>query len=463
MQFWIIMWNKFIAVVALVTVSFVGWGQNTNSSPYTRYAFGELNRTAAAAYFGMGGVTIPNSDYNLVNINNPASYSYIKRYNSIFNVGVNGKFVELNTNTASETTNAFGLGEFIVGLPVGKKGGAAFGLVPYSTVGYRIVDASTDPVAGDVDYIYEGDGGINRAFVGFSRKAVDITEVLKTDSSDYRAPSSLSIGVNASYLFGNYSKLRSADFSAFTYLDSRIENRVSISDFIFDAGLLYHHKFGADPKDGTGGIILSLGANATLGKDINAKRDEFVYTYRSFDTREEFEDTIYYSGDESGTLSLPLNYGIGAAITFNDKLKVGMEFRAQDWSSYKEVFGSNTVEDQLANSIGFGFGLQYQPKNDFRDQSNGAFKLAKYRMGFRYDQTPLQIDNTQLNEVGMSFGVSVPMRYSFTSSMLNFGVEVGQRGTTDNNLIQERFVSLKVGLTIMPGRFDNWFYKRKYD
>jgi hypothetical protein len=47
--------------------------------------------------------------------------------------------------------------------------------------------------------------------------------------------------------------------------------------------------------------------------------------------------------------------------------------------------------------------------------------------------------------------------------MLNFGVELGERGTTDNNLIQERFATFRVGLTIMPGRFDNWFMKRKYN
>jgi hypothetical protein len=51
----------------------------------------------------------------------------------------------------------------------------------------------------------------------------------------------------------------------------------------------------------------------------------------------------------------------------------------------------------------------------------------------------------------------------FSYSSINFGVEVGERGTVESNLIKERYVSLRLGLSITPGRFDNWFLKRKYD
>jgi hypothetical protein len=37
-------------------------------------------------------------------------------------------------------------------------------------------------------------------------------------------------------------------------------------------------------------------------------------------------------------------------------------------------------------------------------------------------------------------------------------VDFGRRGTTDNNLIQENFFDISLGVSIQ----ENWFQKRKY-
>lgn len=455
--------NSLFALLMLLGTS-ISWAQTNNSSPYTRYAFGEINRGTAAAYFGMGSVVVPMADMNLVNVANPASYSYIRRYKPVFNVGVNGRFLNLSTGSATQKTSAFGLGEFIVGLPVGKNGGAAFGVLPYSTVGYQVIDTDIQPSIGKIDYIYEGEGGINRAFVGFSRKVVDVSEVFQTDSVAYRSGTSLSVGANVSYLFGRYSKIRTTDFQDFSFLDSRTKNSVQVSDFMFDAGIHFKKKFGANPDNGRNGIVLNAGATFTVGRDVNAKQSEFTYTYRSRTNSEIFEDTISYNDQVKGTLTLPVAVGLGASLTFKDKIKWGVEFRMQDWSQYKESFGGVIVQDQLSGAYGLSTGIEIQPSNDYKTLLEAsAFKFAKYRLGFRYDRTALQLNGTNLDEIGMSFGISLPMIYSRTFSMLNVGVELGQKGTTANNLIQERFIGLKLGLTITPGRFDNWFYKRKYN
>ena len=107
--------------------------------------------------------------------------------------------------------------------------------------------------------------------------------------------------------------------------------------------------------------------------------------------------------------------------------------------------------------------MEYQSASDVTNQANSTLSLGIYKMGLRYRQTPLQINNTILTEIGMSFGVSLPMRFSGSGSMINFGVEFGERGTTNDNLIQERFITARLGFSIMPGRFDNWFWKRKYN
>jgi hypothetical protein len=45
-------------------------------------------------------------------------------------------------------------------------------------------------------------------------------------------------------------------------------------------------------------------------------------------------------------------------------------------------------------------------------------------------------------------------------SYINIGVELGQRGTKENNLIQEQFVRILIGFTLND---NSWFRKRKYD
>ena len=44
-------------------------------------------------------------------------------------------------------------------------------------------------------------------------------------------------------------------------------------------------------------------------------------------------------------------------------------------------------------------------------------------------------------------------------SEINLSVEVGERGTTNNNLIKEQFLHFQIGLSLR----DIWFVKRKYD
>ncbi len=456
--------------------------QTINSSPYSRYAFGDLYLNTNAYYFGGGSLFIPSVSVAQVNFGNPASYAYISGYNrhkSVYSVGTRAKFFEFNTESESLNSNAIGLSDFALGFPVGKKGGAAFGLMPYSTVGYDIVDARSDDNAGSYNNVYDGKGGINRVFLGVSRKLLDQPRQMDSIVKDslVQHETSLSLGANAYYLFGTYTNNRSVEFDDFTYLSTRDQSSTQVSDFMFDAGLYYDYRF-KDRKvwvnkeevraDSTvkkkyekRRVVFSLGGTVSLANNVNARRDNFIYTYRS-NFSSAVEDTIAYSEAENGSLTLPLNYGFGMALSYH-KIRIGAQLQMQDWSTYEERFGDDAVTNVLGPSYQGSFGFEIQPQSDFNNQSYNAFELGVYKVGLRYYQTPLSINNTSLTEIGMSFGASFPMRFSGSGSSLNFGVELGERGTTDNQLIQERFVSLRVGLTITPGRFDNWFYQRKYN
>jgi hypothetical protein len=64
----------------------------------------------------------------------------------------------------------------------------------------------------------------------------------------------------------------------------------------------------------------------------------------------------------------------------------------------------------------------------------------------------------------MSFGLGIPVGLMINSNTnINFGAKFGKLGTTDNGLIQERYIGLYFGLSITPGRGNYWFVKRKYN
>ncbi len=79
-----------------------------------------------------------------------------------------------------------------------------------------------------------------------------------------------------------------------------------------------------------------------------------------------------------------------------------------------------------------------------------------YRFGFHYDAGILKINDTRINEYGMSFGIGLPVSQSYSS--VNLGIEIGKRGTTNNNLISENYFKFTLGISL----FERWFIQRKY-
>ena len=91
------------------------------------------------------------------------------------------------------------------------------------------------------------------------------------------------------------------------------------------------------------------------------------------------------------------------------------------------------------------------------EKLNKYWKLIQYRFGLYYATNNVMLRNTQLNEIGLTLGIGLPLRKVL--STVNFAVTVGQKGTTANELIQEQFVKVTLGFTFN----DKWFTKRKFE
>ena len=112
--------------------------------------------------------------------------------------------------------------------------------------------------------------------------------------------------------------------------------------------------------------------------------------------------------------------------------------------------GLENVDYTDANT--YAFGGYWVP--DYRSLS-GYYKRITYRAGLRYDVSGLVVNNKEINNFGITFGLGLPLGTSFSN--LNLGFELGKRGTTDANLIEESYFKVNVGLSLN----DRWFQQRK--
>jgi hypothetical protein len=173
-------------------------------------------------------------------------------------------------------------------------------------------------------------------------------------------------------------------------------------------------------------------------------------------------DTAFAQLNQSGKITLPLSLGTGFMYNKQnvwkerDILNIGIDYSMQDWSEF-EAF---EITDSLRSAYRISLGGQYLP-----DESIQAdyFSRTYYRLGLKYHQTYLEINETALKEYGITFGLGLPMKpfgLNRAPSYINLGVELGQRGTAENNLIQEQFARILIGFTLND---NSWFRKRRYD
>ena len=107
---------------------------------------------------------------------------------------------------------------------------------------------------------------------------------------------------------------------------------------------------------------------------------------------------------------------------------------------------------EYIDAYSLALGMYYIP--DYASFTSYA-RRVNYRAGLRYDKTGLVINDKEINNFGITFGAGLPLGGSFSN--INLGFELGRRGTTAANLIEESYFKFSVGLSLN----DRWFQKRK--
>lgn len=432
---------KKLLIVLVTFFAIQMYGQQGTASPYSFYGIGTLKFKGTVENRSMGGLSIYTDSVH-VNLRNPAAYvgPNLKSFNNEsrpikFSVGASNNSTTLKANSGEAEVSSTTFDYMALSMPLGDFG-FGLGILPYSSVGYKLEDIDEDVITNR----YNGQGGVNRAFLGFGYKITD----------------KLSFGVDMNYNFGNIQN----SAVEFVYDDegnliqyqSRETNRSDLSGLNFNLGLTY--KTMINEK-----LELQAGVTYSPTSDLSSinERSFATIVINAISGQEfvinEFDGDLEAAGLAETNLTLPSRISFGAGIGDPIKWFLGAEYTRQNTSQFANPIVSienSTFENASNISVGGFFIPDY---NSF----GSYWKRVTYRAGFYAENTGIVINDESVNEFGISFGVGLPVGNVFSNA--NLGFEFGRRGTTNRNLIQENFLSLKVSLSLN----DRWFQKRKYN
>ncbi len=456
-------------------------GQINTISPYSRFGIGELETQNSIFGYGVSGATVALSPYYSVNHTNPASYSSL--IHPVFQTGITTKNFQLDDGNTKERNYLSKLNEISIGLPLNKGFGVAFGLMPYSSVGYELKDRSDTLVDNTAaSFLYSGEGGFTKGFLGLSYRKKFIKDAvvfnakgIATDTLNY-LDSYLSLGVNGNLIFGESNYNRDVSFDDLLGSYHRLEsNSMTIGDVNTTFGLLYkknikikHESYKGESNKVSDWNVL-FGASYTPESTLSITSTRLIQnaTYRSSLDEIIALDTVFYSGNTKGKIVLPAELALGATLSIINKKQREFEFSLQwknrNWENYSNSIDDNdTSEANFGNASTFSFGFQYTPQPLlFRDIP--WYKTTLFQLGFKMGDGYLSFNDETLTEKRVSLGVSIPILGSRTLSRINLGMDFGTTGSTDNGLIKETSLNSYIGISLMPDMKRNgWFKQSKY-
>jgi hypothetical protein len=432
---------KKLVLVFIAVFTMSSYGQEGTASPYSFYGIGSLKFKGTVENRSMGGLSIYTDSIH-VNLRNPASYAgknldILNNESRPVKFTVGGSYSSINLKSDSGSANASSstFDYLAMSVPMGKFG-FGFGLLPFTSVGYKLESLDGDQVSNR----FKGQGGVNKAFLGLG----------------YQINKEISIGIDANYNFGNIQN-NTVAFSYdsdgnLTQYQSRENNRSDLSGLNLNLGVTYKTMLSKS-------LELVSGITYTPESKLVSKNERSFSTITiNSSTGQEFVlNTIEADLEASGLLEtdlvMPSKFSIGVGIGEPMKWFVGVESVFQKTGNFSNpLYASSETkyEDASTFSVGGFFIPQY---NSF----TSYFKRAVYRAGLHFEKTGLNIKDESINEFGISFGVGLPVGTFFSN--VNLGFELGKRGTTSSNLLQENFVNFQLSLSLN----DRWFQKRKYD
>ncbi len=432
--------NKLFTLIIFLVVSICASAQDGTYgaySPYSIYGIGDISKEGTAYNKSMGGTGIATRNRRFINYLNPAAVTARDTLAFMADFGLVQKNTLYSQGDLKSANNTFNIYNLVMSFPIYKSSAFMVGITPYSDVGYDFTSIETDPGiignTGNITYNSYGTGSVYQAFVG-----AGVTFWKR-----------LSVGAEMIYYFGNLDKVTNMNYSdnSFRSLNSGYE--LNIRGVTGKFGLQYEQNLGND-------VSMVIGATYKLGTKMKGYSTNFRYANQSnvVDSLKFSVDTLAASGLKFGD-----ELGVGISIRKGEKWSAEFNYIRSDWnkSGFDSAPGFSVVGDSRFSSTvsqSFRAGFEIVPnRNDIRYY----MKTCAYRVGAYYDQSYYKLDGNNVNSMGITLGITLPVFKWYNG--ISLGVDLGQRSSTRNNMIRERYAMFVVGFNI----HDIWFRKVQYN
>jgi len=417
-------------VIAIVCFAALGVNaQNGSVSPYSFFGLGEFRTTATVENQMMGGIGMY-ADSIHMNLQNPAAYGKLRL--TVYAAGLSNQRLTLNSSSEKETNQITNLDYLSLGFNVGRGLGVGFGIMPYTSVGYNIVSESTNANGSEVSNVFGGTGGLNRVYL----------------SVGYQITKSLSLGVTTNYNFGTLENNRQqvVDDVQFGTFDDRTSEVGGVDlNYALNYTPTFKNKYT---------LYSSVRVNTQGNLSVRNTQQIGSFSRSTGENIEVVDVNLETRGLKETGLKIPTTTTLGLGFGENKKWFLGAEYSFQGLSSFRNEFiDVDNLSYQDASAIAFG-GYFIPDYTSF----NGYLKRVTYRAGVRFENTGMVVNNTEINNFGITFGFGLPLSSAAGGfSNVNLGFEIGKRGTTEMMLIEENYFKINLGLSLN----DRWFQKRK--
>jgi len=437
----------------MLFASLTAAAQNGVNSPYSRYGFGMQADRAMGFNKGMSGVAQGFRDGQIVNVANPASYSAVDSLTALIDLGLtlqNGNFkigdVQQNARNTSLDYAAFHF-------RATKNVGVALGILPYTNISYSMTSNSEELTGNEnitSSYTFKGEGGLHQAFIG----------------TGWAVSNSLSVGMNGSFLFGDYSHINTMSFNDQSAYSLIRGYSADISTWMLDAGFQF-----VQPLNKTDKLV--LGFTYGLGHNINNQAIRYTETYNSSSAV-----TEGYSADTlKNAFQLPHTFSVGMTYYKGTKWQIGADFELQKWSDCKfpaqDAIGQYvTTKGQLNDKMRIAVGCSYIPNA----KGSSLTEKMTYKFGGFYSKSYANADQSLLKtdkpyEFGLSAGISIPISNRnvwYNIPKLNFSVQwvhsnipyvSAMSNTPTVSKLTENYLRFSIGMSFS----ERWFYKHRME
>lgn len=405
-------------------------------SPYSIFGIGDISKEGTAYNKSMGGTGIATRNNRVINYLNPAAVTARDSLSFMADFGLVQQNTLYRQGDLKSGNNTFNIYDFIMTFPIYRSSAFMVGITPYSDIGYDFSTIETNPDiignTGNIEYDSYGTGSVYQAFIG-----AGVTFWKR-----------LSVGAEAIYYFGNLDKVTNMNYSDDSYRSLNSGSELMIRGVTGKFGLQYEQNLG-------GNISMVIGATYKLSTGMKGYATNYRYAVQSSvtDSLRHHVDTLAASGLRFGD-----ELGVGISIRGGDKWNAEFNYLRSDWrksgmdkAAGFAVNGESVFTTTVSQSFRAGF--EYVPnRNDIRYY----MKTCSYRLGFYYDRAYYKLDGNNVNSMGVTLGITLPV-FKYHNG-ISLGVDLGQRASTRNDMIRERYATFVIGFNI----HDLWFRKIQY-